>query len=385
MTFRRLFLGLPVLALITAVMASSEAPFRYVEGRHGRGELRHINGLPVLTLQGAPEEMAEEEAVLAAKSAGRMLGYPRALLTNYCAGIAWPWFLARGKELLPQFPADHRREFDALVRAGLDPDLVLAGNTMFDITKCIACSSIVIEANRSATSVPLFGRNLDFPTLGYLQEYSLVKVYHPDGKHAFAAIGFPGLIGCLSGMNDAGLAVAVLEAFAAGDGSPQLDLKGTPYALCIRRILEECTTVDEAASLLRSLRRTTRFNLAVCDRHGGAVFEVTPKSLAVRAPSDGTCLCTNHFHTAGVAPKWHSNIQETRDRYQILLDQTYGAGKLDVSDVTEILHAVNQDSHTLQSMVFEPAALRLHLAIGPCPATKQPYRTLELRDMFARQ
>ena len=75
----------------------------------------------------------------------------------------------------------------------------------------------------SAADGPLFGRNLDFPTLGYLEQYTLITVYRPTGKRAFASIGFPGLIGVISGMNDSGLAMAILEVDEAADDSPKLD------------------------------------------------------------------------------------------------------------------------------------------------------------------
>ncbi len=90
------------------------------------------------------------------------------------------------------------------------------------------------------------------------------------------------MLGCLSGMNDAGLAVATLEVYSSADGSASFSLHGTPYAMCYRRILEECTTIDEAEKLLRSMRRTTSMNLAVCDRQRGAVLEMTTKSVVRR-------------------------------------------------------------------------------------------------------
>src|SRR5205807_4621051 len=143
------------------------------------------------------------------------------------------------------------------------------GNTMFDLKKFFACSALVVEPERSATRGLLLGRNLDYPSLGYIEQYSLVTVYRPRGKHAFASIGFPGVIGCLSGMNDAGLALGVLEVFQVKDRSEKFDASGTPYALCYRRLLEECATVDEAEKLLRAMKRTTTTNLVICDKKGG--------------------------------------------------------------------------------------------------------------------
>ena len=90
----------------------------------------------------------------------------------------------------------------------------------------VLCSALMVDAGRSETGGPLLGRNLDYPSLGYIHEYSLVTVYRPRGKHAFVSIGFPGLVGCLSGMNDAGLTVGVLEVFAAREGEGRFDPEG---------------------------------------------------------------------------------------------------------------------------------------------------------------
>ena len=44
----------------------------------------------------------------------------------------------------------------------------------------------------------------DFPPFGLLDRFGLVTVARPTGLHAFAAVGFPGMMGVL-GMNDAGV------------------------------------------------------------------------------------------------------------------------------------------------------------------------------------
>src|SRR5262249_58930466 len=114
--------------------------------------------------------------------------------------------------------ADHRTELEAIAKAGIDREKLVVGNTMFDLKKSIACSALQITPDRSATKNLLFGRNLDYPSLGYAHEYSLVTIYRPKGKHAFASVGFPGLVGSLSGINGAGLALCVLEIYSAREG-----------------------------------------------------------------------------------------------------------------------------------------------------------------------
>src|SRR5262249_32277383 len=114
-------------------------------------------------------------------------------------------------------------------------------------------------------------------------------------KHAFASISFPGMIGCLSGINDAGLTLCVHEVRKTKDGSPGLDPTGIPYTLAFRRLLEECSTVSQAEELLRGMQRTTMLNLSVCDGDGGAIFDLPPKAVIVRKPEADFCACTNHF------------------------------------------------------------------------------------------
>jgi isopenicillin-N N-acyltransferase-like protein len=237
------------------------------------------------------------------------------------------------------------------------------------------CSSLIVEPDRSATKGPLFGRNLDYFTLDVLDRYSLVTVCRPEGKHAFASIGFPGLFGCLSGMNDAGLALATHQVYGSLDASPRFNPKGMPYTFCFRQILEQCTTVEEAERLLRSAERTTFFNLAICDRRGGAVFEATPKTLAVRRAEAGICACTNHFRTAELL------LFPFCRRYDKLMESK-SLRRLAVADVAQKLDEVNQGSLTVQTMIFEPATLKLHLAIGKCPSSSQPMKELDLKRLF---
>src|SRR5262249_606373 len=232
----------------------------------------------------------------------------------------------QGRAMAKRFPAEYRTEMDAIIKYGQAPeDSVIAGNTLFDIKKIVLCSALMVEGQRSATGGPLLGRNLDYPSLGYVHEYSLVTVYRPKGKHAFVSVGFPGLVGCLSGMNDAGLTVAVLEVFAARKGEGRFDANGLPYALCFRTLLEECTTIDEAKKRLEQLPRTTLLNLVVADRNEVGTIEVTPKTVVLRKSEKGVCSCTNHFCTELASDK-RIDVAESYGRFK-LLEKTRAASE----------------------------------------------------------
>lgn len=391
----RLFLLALVLAGLTAPVQSAE-PFRYPEGKHGKGELRFLNGFAVLTVEGTPEEIGEQVAVLAGKPAERLLSFPRELLARMVtapgAKALWPILSKQGNALVPNFPPDHRRELEAFIKtAGIDREAIVAANTVFDlkylVMPLIHCSALVVESDRSRTSQPIFGRNMDYNALGYLHAYGLITVYRQKGKHTFAAIGWPGTVGVVSGINDKGLAVAALETTGAPrEEGPAFDPQGTPFALCYRRILEECSTVAEAEKLLRSMKRTTTQNLTVCDRNGGAVFEFTPSRVAVRRPEKSICTCTNHFLAKELKLAEPKNIATTLDRYEAICKARAEEQKLGVAEVQRYLDTVNQGLETIQTMVFEPAALTVHLSFsdGKKPSSSLPLKRLDLAPLLKR-
>jgi hypothetical protein len=372
------YLLLTALTLATCAPAPAAEPSRYTDGKHGPAELKHVEGVPVLILQGTPEQMGEQTVALTREPLRRVLDFPREALKHHKIGLTLPVLVALAHALEPQIPADQHREMGALAKAlGADRDTVLFGNTFPDISKTAGCSSLVVNGERSNTGGPLFGRNLDYPSLGFLHEYSLMVVRRTQGKKAFVSVGFPGLVGCLSGLNEDGLALAVHEIRASRDGAPRLDPRGVPYTTAFRLVLEECSTIKEAEALLHRLPRTTPIDLVLCDKGGGAVFEITSKNLAVRKGADGLTPCTNHFLTPELG------VETTCRRLQ-QLERRRELKTLGLKEVVAALHDANQGEATIQTMVFEPAALKVHLALGRGPTSARPLKPIDLKPLFKK-
>ena len=366
-----LVLGLPA-------MSRSEETFRYVEKKDAGGELRYVNDVPLLSLGGTPEEIGRQTAVLAVEGAPKLLDYPHELFF-FPGDRKWAELLAAARLLWPHIPADHRAEMDAAILAsGVDRDAFVAGNVMMDVFGRLGCSSLMVEPARSRTGGPLVGRNLDYPGAGYLQNYTLLVVRRPKGKHAFASVGFGGMFGCLSGMNNVGLTLAVHQVYFSRDGARPFDPQGTPYAFAFRRVLEECATIDEAEKLLRSIARTTMLSLALCDRQKAIVLEMTPKSVERRESVDGLCVCTNHFRTKPLA------VMTGCKRYDTLV-KSRNLPTLGVADVAKKLDEASSGGLTLQTMIFEPRPLILHLAFGELPASSGPMRVVELKPLLTAE
>ena len=259
--------GQPLAGRGSAAAAAEKKAFQ--EARFEKGQLKYVHHLPVLSVEGTPAEMGRQEAALTGKVVKTLAPYPRQLMTLSGHGKQWDQCVETAQTLTSHAPPAYRDELRSYAtKAAIPLDLLQVANTIMDLHRGgFACSSLLVEPAKSKTGSILFGRNLDFfTTLGVLDRYGLVTVYRPQGKHAFATVGFPGVIGCLSGMNDAGLAIAVHEVRATADWAPMLNPKAMPYAFCLRRILEDCTTIEQAEKLLRSTERSTILSVAICDR-----------------------------------------------------------------------------------------------------------------------
>ena len=364
-------------APIPAATARAADPFAFEPATHGQGSLIRIGKVPVLVVRGTPEEIGEQLGTLLAGPLETMASKQADLLRGFGMSAAPTVVLKLSTLMSDRFPPDHLAELKAAAsRSKISVDFLMLGNVIYDFSKIGACSALLVDRQRSATGEILFGRNMDFPTFGFLDRCSLLTVYVPDGKHAFASVAFPGFFGCISGMNDAGLAVAELEVNQAKDGSPRFTPAGTPLALCFRRLLEECATIDEAEKLLNSIPRTSMCNLAVCDRRETAVLEITTRSIVRRKAENGYCACTNHFRTGPLA------VDTECDRYETLAS-AFREPKLNLTAVAHKLDAVNQGKMTIHTMIFEPASLHLHLAVGPGPVSAKPLDDIDLGPLFA--
>ena len=363
-----------------AAAAPAQSPATFPDAKHGRGELTHVNGVPVLTVRGSPAEIGEQFGILAGKNAPGLNQLQAQFVKDAGLEEQLPGIKILARRLKANMPADYLTELEAAAKAGgLDLDMLLFGACVYDLSSGMGCATVVVEKARSTTGQPLFGRNFDWLPSKGIPEHTLVVVYKPTGKHAFATVTISPVTGCISGMNDAGLCCTLNEIpLRRSKDKAGFDWGGVPTMMAFRRVLEECTTVAGAEKCLRGLRRTTAACMTVCDPNGGAVFEITPKSLEVRSAVNGVTCCTNHFCCEKLC------VGEKCWRLPKLLTLQTEDAKLGPADVFTRLHAVNQGKQTLQAMVFEPAARTLHLKLGDGekPATAREAVVLGLGAMF---
>jgi isopenicillin-N N-acyltransferase-like protein len=335
------------------------------------GALSVEAGVPVLQVAGSPETMGRAAGTLVREQA-------RFLMAHYLDVVIprplQPMALNMVRSMEPHIPPRYLEELAGLAEgAGETREHVFLAATFLDLYRSLGCSGFVAVPPATADG-PLLARNLDFATLGVAQHYSLVIVYHPQGFDSFLSVAWPGLPGVVSGMNEAGLVLVMMEV-----DDPDRGLAGIPYQLLYRRVLEECQTVADAEQLIRLSPRTVSNNVLLLDRKGeAAVLEVSRSVVTRRGAEGGLLWVTNHFRARGPVAGLRCWRYETLGR-----ELRSRRGPLRVSEAAELLGMVHQGSLTMQSMVFLPEAMKLHVAFGEPPTTSGRYVELDAQALFA--
>lgn len=282
--------------------------------------------------------------------------------------------LGAARAFEPYLVPEHLAEIKALAAgSGVDEGQMLLAQCFLDVTPMTACSTVTLPADAAPDGVARFGRNLDFPSFDIADRFTRVLVFRPAGRNAFVSVGWPGMAGVLSGMNEHGLAIANMEV-SRGLRMPA----AMPYTLLYRSVLERCATTAEAVEFLKKTPRQSANNLMVMDAAGDrAVIEITPERVSVRRGAAGRALfSTNHQRgddcdTAGRC-----------GRYDCMHDRAVESfGRIDVARLQSMLHEVSQGDLTLQSMIFEPSERVLYLSAGKDAAAGTLHR-LDLKRYF---
>jgi predicted choloylglycine hydrolase len=328
--------------------------------------------IPIVQLHGSSADLGQQQGTQLADSI-------HLLHDKYLqpfVGPAYKRFIALTAANLfeDQLRPEHRDEIHALaLSTHIDERETMLGQCFLDLAQLSACSTIALPASASPDGIARFGRNLDFPSLNIADKMTNVLIVHPDdGRYAFASIGWPGMVGVLSGMNQYGLCLANMEVPRHPRGPAAM-----PYTLLYRTVLERCKNVPQAIALLQQTPVQTANNLMLMDASGArAVVELSPDYIHVRRADDHTALISTN----------HQRNQDTQTpglckRYDYLhVKSQTDFGHINRAELEQLLAHVGNRT-TLQTMIFEPANRVLYLSTGSNAASK-PLSKLDLRSYF---
>lgn len=159
----------------------------------------------------------------------------------------------------------------------------------------VGCSSFATWGTQSADSSLLIGRNFDFYVGDAFAQNKLISFYEPEKGYKFASVGWPGMIGVLSGMNETGLTVTINAAKSAvPTGS------ATPISILTREILQYASTIEEAYEIAQKRQTFVSESILIGSAKDGkaAIIEKSPeKTILFTGKEKEQIICTNHYQS----------------------------------------------------------------------------------------
>lgn len=173
---------------------------------------------------------------------------------------------------------------------------VLLGNLYYDALKHLwGCTAFAVDAPGG----PVHGRNLDWASdAGALSSTTVVFRFLQNGIERYRTVGWPGYLGCLSGVAPGRFAITLNTVWS--DDEAELF---APVSFLIRQTLLAAPNFDEAVRILAETAVSSDSLLLVSGAQPGemAVVERTPTRSAIRRPENGFIVVTNDYRDLEVS------------------------------------------------------------------------------------
>lgn len=202
----------------------------------------------------------------------------------------------------------------------------------------VGCTSFASWGNSSTDSILTIGRNFDFYMGDDFAKNKIVSFYNPQYGYKFAMVGWAGMTGVLSGMNEAGLTVTINAAKSDMPTSSAM-----PISLLARKILQYASTIQEAYAIADSAQTFVSESILIGSAKDkrAAIIEKSTEKTALFSPEANSLVCANHYQSEAFANDERNleNIQTSDSPYRQKRAEQLLAEKLpiDYTKATEIL------------------------------------------------
>jgi len=243
------------------------------------------------------------------------------------------------------------------------------------------CTIFGLAKERNSDGVARVARNLDWAG----DETPVLFEVRPSQGRAYVHVGFPWNEGVFSGMNEAGLVVAVEGQPGAGDPAPT----GPPIEIILREILHGYGRFEDALEVLRNARHIKGCHVFVAgtgtDGLSMAVVQFAD-TISIRTMNESGLLLS----TSPAAPYLDEACRQRYGR----VTQLIGDATLSIEETLGILTDQQSDGDamaairnplTRHSIVFEPERRRVVLAFPTADEETPQFEAMTLARSAANE
>ncbi|MDP6118537.1 MAG: C45 family autoproteolytic acyltransferase/hydrolase [Planctomycetota bacterium] len=321
----------------------------------------------VVRLSGTPEEIGRRHGALLADKI-------KLMIKEYVTGdYQWEYekkeMLAKVRTLKPSLPDWYRKELTACAKAaGVDEDVLLIAQCEGDIKSLPGCTVFVAFGEATHSGAMEIGRNFDYWGLESTEKCAIVLavIPRPSDGYAFVSVGWSGILGGWTFINEKGLFVANNLG-----GFTEKNPKGLPTLILERMVAQKAATVAEAIEVIRKNPRM-RGQAMIIGQVGDAKAGIKPD--AVEIHYDAKTVRTDR-QEGGFA--FDSSVGTDPDRLKEMLLR-------EDREPMEVIRSAG-NSITLHSVAIRPQEHKLWVAHGrPSSAHKGKYVEYDLQSLLRR-
>jgi isopenicillin-N N-acyltransferase-like protein len=326
--------------------------------RVGRNWLKKNSaGLWEMYLEGKPFD----RGVINGKMSKQLIAYQeKAFVDQICEMIPSPFYLRFLKYVIYWFnrdldrylPEEYKQEIYGISLSASDQYSFIGSNYQRQLNyhsahdighalqdfNLVGCTSFGVWGNKTKDHSLIIGRNFDFYMGDEFAENKIICFEKPASGHAFMMVTWAGMIGTVSGMNEAGLTVTINAAKSEIPSSAR-----TPISIVAREILQYASDISEAYAIAKKRETFVSESILIgsANDRKAAIIEKAPFKIALVMPSDDYLACANHFQSAEFStdPMNIRNKNENASlyRYKRLIQDITGTAPMDYTDVAAVL------------------------------------------------
>ncbi len=280
---------------------------------HGDGRLYEANGFVVPVLAGTSSEMGRQYGALMRDHMQQTWdlllepGRTKGAITDDDAATwtkrAMSTFSTRNREFLLGVADGSGWTIE---RVGLLDQLMEFGVFQSKLHAFAGCTSIVSWGDHSVDGQTYIGRNMDWtPTFNEFAQVLTVRK-PTDGSYKTATVGWPGMSGSFTVLNEHGVYLDIHDGTSMGGSVVYTERPPIPNVLT--DVLSEAASRTAVAHRLNGLALSASMILTIADEQGGASMECS--SLGgnrLRSPDGTSLVVVNTF----LEPAWGLGQRET--------------------------------------------------------------------------